>query len=406
MATVRQLKKPNREGKRAWVVTYTDPQGKRVQATPPSGLKRDAEALRIKIMAEVTTGVHIADRDALTVRELGDRYVRHIEDKRHDGRIGRTHYDQLKNGVDRSIIPHFGRWKVTDLTAVAIEEWYRKLVREDGLSPTTARGRVHLLRSMEAFANRRGLMKARPAGEAAFDLRTIRAKPIRTLDADQVGKLLALVSKAPLYGDDRQAATLACFVNLAAFCGLRFGEINGLTLSNVDLANQTVHVRHNLTVHDELKCPKTPAGVRDIPLPAHLCRMLRAWHEAYDVPNERRLLFRIANGGQVSSANFHGRMWKPLLKRAGLSGPDWPHFHALRHFAASWMIANHMPVTEVASLLGHSHFDMTLQVYAHPVAGGARRLDAIEKMSTSLLQITDASPVLDATSTRSAALTH
>lgn len=61
------------------------------------------------------------------------------------------------------------------------------------------------------------------------------------------------------------------------------------------------------------------------------------------------------------------------------------HFHTLRHFAASLMIEPGLPLTEVASLMGHSKFDMTLQVYAHPIVGGQRRHDTIERMATTMI---------------------
>ena len=60
------------------------------------------------------------------------------------------------------------------------------------------------------------------------------------------------------------------------------------------------------------------------------------------------------------------------------------HFHALRHFAASMMVDHGLPLTEVALLLGHSTFDMTLQVYAHPIAGGNRRSEAMQKIAAAL----------------------
>ena len=49
------------------------------------------------------------------------------------------------------------------------------------------------------------------------------------------------------------------------------------------------------------------------------------------------------------------------LRAVGLLHAEQLHFHALRHFAASWMIENGLPLPEVASLLGHSKFDTTLQ---------------------------------------------
>ncbi len=75
------------------------------------------------------------------------------------------------------------------------------------------------------------------------------------------------------------------------------------------------------------------------------------------------------------------------LTRTGLApepGKPWHHFHALRQFAGTMMVDNGLPVTDVASLLGHAKFDTTLQVYAHPIAGGHRRHEALERMTAQL----------------------
>jgi integrase len=76
-----------------------------------------------------------------------------------------------------------------------------------------------------------------------------------------------------------------------------------------------------------------------------------------------------------------------LLAHAGLIRKgDNLHFRALRHFAASCMIENGWPLMDVASLLGHSKFDMTLRVYAHPIVGGGnQRSEAMERMAAKLL---------------------
>jgi integrase len=180
---------------------------------------------------------------------------------------------------------------------------------------------------------------------------------------------------------------LRCTVHLAAFCGLRWGEIMGLTVSALDLDGRAVHVWHSLTEWDELKGPKTRAGIRDVPVPQHLTVMLSDWLDRHYIDNDRGLVFRTPSGKRISAANFHAEYWQPLLARAGLlRDTDNLHFHALRHFAASWMIQNALSLPEVASLLGHKKFDLTLQVYAHPISGGRQRSEAMDRMAASLLE--------------------
>lgn len=177
---------------------------------------------------------------------------------------------------------------------------------------------------------------------------------------------------------------MQCFAHIAALAGLRWGEIAGLTVENVDFAEGYIRVRHNLTDQDVLKGPKTKAGVRDVPMAGVIADLVRGWLARYYLPNERGLIFRAPNGKMISPQTFHHNHWHRCLLRAGL-GPDergdWYHFHALRHFCASAMIDANVPLTDVAALLGHSAFDVTLQVYAHTIAGGRRRIEALETIA-------------------------
>lgn len=43
-----------------------------------------------------------------------------------------------------------------------------------------------------------------------------------------------------------------------------------------------------------------------------------------------------------------------------------------------------IPLTDVASVLGHEKFDMTLQVYAHSIAGGNQRRDFFDRVTSAL----------------------
>ena len=188
------------------------------------------------------------------------------------------------------------------------------------------------------------------------------------------------VSGAPYPGDGRFNL---CVVSLAAFCGLRWGEIVGLTLDNILFEERVIRVRHSLTAEDVLKGPKTRAGKRDVPMPDHIAKMLSEWAAHHYIDNDRRLFFRAKLGGKLCSGWFHKAHWHPLLIRAGIK--EKYHFHALRHFAASWMIENGWSLPDVAAMLGHSKFDMTLQVYAHPIMAPTRNLDAMRAAANRLL---------------------
>ncbi|MFM9105777.1 MAG: tyrosine-type recombinase/integrase, partial [Chloroflexota bacterium] len=70
--------------------------------------------------------------------------------------------------------------------------------------------------------------------------------------------------------------------------------------------------------------------------------------------------------------------WKSQLAAAGLRDQ---RFHDLRHAAATLMIRDGLPITEVAAILGHSQTSTTLNVYAHVLPGANQRAaDAMERL--------------------------
>lgn len=389
MASVHKRTWTDKDGKAhvTYFVRWKESDGKQ----PSKGgfeLKKDADAFRRKVEREVEAGVHVASSKKRTVREVCAEFNEHNEDRKNDGRIGKSRHNILAITVKMSINPHLGKKDFASLTVQDIEAFYRWMVRERDLSPQTARERVYILKQIEDFARKRGYVKAPVVADALRELRGVVKKPIRTFTAQEVLHLLETAKKRKHRGQDRSHALFNCYVNIAAFCGLRHGEIAALTLGNVDLGARLLKVRHNLTAWDELKGPKTRAGIRDVPLPAHVAELLREWINQWYRPDPRDLLFRTKNGTAISRAQFHNNFWRRLLADAGLhGGDDTFHFHALRHFASSWMIQVGMSPPEVAHILGHSHFDTTLQIYAHPVLGGDRRHEMADRMAESLLAI-------------------
>ena len=148
----------------------------------------------------------------------------HNEARMKDGRIGRDRFEMLKLVTGKSILPHLGRRKLKDLAVTEVEDWYRKIT-SDGLSPRTGRERVYVLEQIEDWAIKRGLLRAGVAALAAQELRGIEKPPVKTIKLDDFGELLRALSYRRPRAHERTHAMRSCAVHLAAFCGLRRGEI-------------------------------------------------------------------------------------------------------------------------------------------------------------------------------------
>lgn len=379
------------ERKEAWALRYRDQDGNHRQET--FKLKKQADARRREVEDELINGTHVPAAAALTVGEVVEMFLRDEEQRVRDGRVGRSSHRATKMIVDRSIRPAFSKRKVTELDSAAVEQWYVDMCR-GGLAPRTAKDRVVRLSGIFNFAIRRKMAFANPVQGALRQLRGVASTPIRTFSPEQVAALITAAETRIRWQHESTMPMMRCFLHVAAFCGLRYGEIAGLTVRHVRFDRGIIEVRHSLDEFDTLKGPKTRAGVRDVPMPSHLVEILREWLARWYVKNDRELLFRtrLSRGGQrggfIHPRSFRNSYWYPLLKAAGLETEitgDLYHFHALRHFASSWMIANQLPVMDVASLLGHRKFDTTLQIYAHPIVGGSQRSEVFQSMADRLL---------------------
>lgn len=171
------------------------------------------------------------------------------------------------------------------------------------------------------------------------------------------------------------------YIHLAAFCGMRRGEIQGLTLVILNFDNGLIEVRHSLTVYGEHKGPKSKAGNREVPMPAHLSPMLCDWIVTHYRLNDAQLLFTGPSG--VPGWGGFGMSWHRLLARAGFKSDHplgWHHFHALWHFYTSKLVSGGLPITDEMKLLGHSSPGITLSVYAHARQDHSARKAAIETL--------------------------
>ena len=79
-------------------------------------------------------------------------------------------------------------------------------------------------------------------------------------------------------------------------------------------------------------------------------------------------MFPNGAGNVESHANIAGRGWEPLQRSQGfVDERNRPRYrlHSLRHFFASWAIAQGFSAKRLQALLGHSSIQMTSDVYGH-----------------------------------------
>ncbi len=173
--------------------------------------------------------------------------------------------------------------------------------------------------------------------------------------------------------DDRYGA----LVMLAAYSGLRWGELAGLRWENVDTRGRQVAVMETLAEAGGMALgqkTKTKASMATVAIPKPAVEALLAHKLKYRDPDTTRdLVFTSAEGLPLRRSNFRRREWMPLwapptdeTDAGPLYGDVKPcTFHTLRHACASWMLDAGYQIHEVQKQMRHAKASITLDTYGH-----------------------------------------
>ncbi len=170
---------------------------------------------------------------------------------------------------------------------------------------------------------------------------------------------------------------------VAAYTGLRFGELAGLQVASLDMLRRRLTVRTALIEatgsKPTLGPPKTKASERTISLPQVVLEHLSV-HLAAHPPADG--IVWTTDGGDFLRRGSFGRIWRAAV--AASVGPPC-RIHDLRHTHAAWLIAAGEHPKTIQTRLGHSSIQVTIDRYGHLMDGlderTADRLDEIAGFS-------------------------
>jgi integrase len=271
----------------------------------------------------------------------------------------RTHYQQL---LEQRLLPRFGAMRPAQISPDMVRAWHADMGED---TPTLRAHCYSLLRSILSTAVRDELISANPCHISGAG-NSKRVHKITTLDLAELG---ALVDAMP---ERLQPMTL-----LAAWCGLRFGELTELRRKDIDLANGVIRVRRAVTrVGDQfvVGTPKSDAGIRDVAVPPHLIPMLRQ-HLSNNITGGREgLLFPAAGDPtrHLAPASLY-RVFYPARKVAGRPDLRW---HDLRHTGAVLAASTGASLAELMARLGHSTPQAAMR-YQHASRGRDMEIAAL-----------------------------
>jgi integrase len=175
-------------------------------------------------------------------------------------------------------------------------------------------------------------------------------------------------------------------------CGLRQGEILGLSQDDIDESESTMHVRRQIRVVGGTLVFALPKGRKtrrvstarqgvdghpDAREGVPCVRVTLPWQEPSGEPVTVCLLLTGVGGRLYTGDLFHKVVWQGAFRRAGLEYRKRADgMHALRHFYASVLLSQGVSIKELAEYLGHADPGFTLRTCTHLVPSSHDRARA------------------------------
>lgn len=187
--------------------------------------------------------------------------IEHYREKELGTNCSKTRRTQVtyEGYFNKWILPRWGSYRVTEVKAVAVEQWLRSLSYANG-SKAKAR---NIMSAGFNHAVRWEWLDLNP-------IRMVRQSAKRTrmpivLSIEQIAALLRIL-KEPM----------RTMVFLAVFTGLRVGELLGLKWKDIDFQKMEVHVIRSIVMQHVGDC-KTEASRKPVPLDLRLSKVLWNW---------------------------------------------------------------------------------------------------------------------------------
>ena len=334
-----------------WQARYSIDAGDRITAPHTFPTKGDAQRWLATIEADIARGTwHDPTLGQTTIAEWADRWLATKLPT-----VRRATADQYEYILRMHIVPHLGDRELGTFTPADVQAWLGMTHRRSGLAPNTVAKVYRLLKNMLGGAVEVGMIGRNPCTIRGAG--TERAPEIEVATPQQVADL------ADACGDHYRA-----LVFVAAYGGLRWGELGGLQRRHVDLDTGVVLVEQKLGEVNgvlEIDAPKTNAGRRSVALPALAVDEFERHLRANVEPLATSFVFTAAEGGYLRRSNFRRRVWLPATEAVGVPGF---RFHDLRHTGATLAASTGAPLRALMSRMGHSTPVAALR-YQHLVAG-------------------------------------
>ena len=335
-----------------------DETGRRIQKYKKAKTKRELQVWASGLTQAKADGSLSKRYEAMTVRDLCEKYVERMADTIAVSTMGN------RKKIQKPLIERLGNLQLDRVKTLHLIEFLDEVAAERDWKPGSYNTMLQQLRAHFTWAHEVGLIPTNPA--LALKQRPLgETRNYTTWSRDEVASFI----KA--HRDDLRAAPFI----LALYTGCRMGEIIFLKWDDVDEKGQ-LHIRRALKDKEKRNDPhnhKPPKSGRSrvVPLSGDALAYLE---RVKALQREVMLLNGYRNPHGFMTMTVNGRLWAPsYLHRhfhalCKLSGHPRIRPHDLRHTHATLLLEAGVNPKVVQERLGHASLSITLDVYSHATA--------------------------------------
>ncbi len=329
--------------------------GKRKQKTV-SGFKTKKEAQAA--LAELVTSVEKGTYIELEKKSFEDFAISYFE-KTYKNKVKPSTYDRQYSVLMNRIIPWFGKVDLNDINHFLIQNFMTEKLKE-GYADSYVQKMYEIVRMLMNVALKWDLISKDVISKV--ETPSFEEKEMKVWSSQQVNEYLRFTKHSRYHP----------IFFLAAYTGMRKGEILALTWDDIDFEQKTININKTLyKTKDEyvINKPKTKNSKRIIYIDDDIIRVLKKQRvkqniekmKCRDVYTDNNLVFAQENGNFIypSAANV---LFRRYVKQLGL--PE-IRFHDLRHTHATLLLQMGVNPKLVANRLGHASVRVTLDTYSH-----------------------------------------
>lgn len=352
------------------VISYKNSAGKRKEkwlatGLPIKGNKKRAESMLIEARKTFVPPIKPTEEPVMSGMLFSDFLLRWLKIVKPTVKL--ITYSSYDNTVKNQISPFFRKRFIAleDLRAQDLQEFYAEQLER--VKPNTVIRYHAIIHRALKYAVKVELIDKNPADS----IERPKKNPFvgSFYDSDEMNALFEAIK-----GD-----RLEIPIMLAAFYGLRRGEVIGLRWNSIDFNENIIHIQHTVTncnlegksLEIASDTTKTKSSVRTLPLVPDIRELLLTAKETQNI--NRRLCGKsyCSDYSDYVFVNEIGERIKPNYLSNGFAKIlDTHHlrkirFHDLRHSCASLLLANGVLMKQIQEWLGHSDFSTTANIYAH-----------------------------------------